>query len=365
MKLWLTVLGTILLITLYLLAWPVPMTPTAWQAPKNAGYTGDFGINNELSSVEMLALGGHHGPEDLAMDDQKRIYASVNEGVILRINLDGKIEHWAETGGRPLGLRFDAKGNLLVADAYRGLLSFDQHGQKSILVDQIEEWPVVYANAVDVGLDGTIYFSESSVKFGAEANGGTFEASLIDITEHSGHGRLLAFDPTTRNIRTLMDHLNFANGVSVSHDGQSVLVNETGSYRVLRYWLKGDNVGTFDVVIDNLPGFPDNLSKGQDGRYWVGLVSPRNLALDTLSNYPFLRKMMQRLPPVVRQQLPEIMQLNPQRYAHVIAFDDNGAIVKNLQDPLGRFAFTTGVLETDDSLYLSSLHEQTIGYIKK
>ncbi|MCK5894834.1 MAG: SMP-30/gluconolactonase/LRE family protein [Endozoicomonadaceae bacterium] len=357
MKLWFVVPVAILLIILYLVAWPVPITPTAWQAPENIGYTGDFETNSELSSAEMLTLGEHYGPEDLAIDDQERIYASVKEGVILRINPNGKVEHWAETGGRPLGLRFDTKGHLLVADAYRGVLSFDPQGRKSILVDKIEGQPVVYANAVDVGLDGTIYFSESSVKFGAEANGGTFEASLFDIMEHGGHGRLLAFDPATGNIRTLMDGLNFANGVSVSHDGQSVLVNETGGYRVLRYWLEGDNADTTDVVIDNLPGFPDNLSKGQDGRYWLGLVSPRNPVLDSLSNQPFLRKMVQRLPAFMRPKA--------QRYAHIIAFDDNGIIVKNLQDALGRFAFTTGVLETDDSLYLSSLHEQTIGRIRK
>ena len=32
-----------------------------------------------------------------------------------------------------------------------------------------------------------------------------------------------------------MDGLVFANGVAISHDQNSVLVNETGKYRVLRY----------------------------------------------------------------------------------------------------------------------------------
>lgn len=357
MKFWLAVPAIIFLIILYLVVWPVPVTPVAWEAPENRGYTGYFKTNSELLSAEMLPLEGYDGPEDLAVDDQGRIYASVKAGAILRIIPGGKTERWAETGGRPLGLRFDAEGNLLVADAYRGLLSFDPQGRKRILVDQVEGKPIVYANAVDVGPDGTIYFSESSVKFGAEANGGTFEASMLDIMEHGGHGRLLAFDPSTGNTRELMKGLNFANGVSMSHDGQSVLVNETGDYRVLRYWLAGDNAGIVEVVIENLPGFPDNLSKGQDGRYWVGLVSPRSPALDGLSSQPFLRKVVQRLPAVMRPKA--------QRYAHIIAFDDSGIIVKNLQDERGRFAFTTGVLETDDYLYLSSLYESQVGRVRK
>ncbi len=357
MKLWMTVAGVLMLIIFYLVAWPVPVTPVAWQAPGNPGYTGDFAANSELASLETLAVDGRDGPEDLAMDQQGRIYAGVKGGTILRIAPGGKVERWAETGGRPLGLGFDSQGNLLVADAYRGLLSFDPSGRKTVLTDQVDDQPLVYANAVDEGSDGTLYFSESSVKFGAEATGGTYEASLLDIMEHGGHGRLLAFDPETGKTRELMNGLNFANGVAVSHDGRSVLVNETGGYRVLRYWLEGDKAGTVDVVIDNLPGFPDNLSKGQDGRYWVGLVSPRSAVLDKLSDKPFLRTVAQRLPPAMRPKA--------QRYGHIVAFDDNGHIVKNLQDDQGRFAFTTGVLETDEYLYLSSLHEQQIGQLKK
>ncbi|WP_345195323.1 SMP-30/gluconolactonase/LRE family protein [Kistimonas scapharcae] len=357
MKLWMIVAGVLLLVTLYLVAWPVPVTPVAWQAPDNPGYTGDFAANSELSSLETLTLEGRDGPEDLAMDQQGRIYAGVKDGTILRIIPGGKVERWAETSGRPLGLGFDSKDNLLVADAYRGLLSFDPSGRKTVLADQVDGQPLVYANAVDEGPDGTLYFSESSVKFGAEASGGTYEASLLDLMEHGGHGRLLAFDPATGEVRELVNGLNFANGVAVSHDGRSVLVNETGGYRVLRYWLEGDKAGTVDVVIDNLPGFPDNLSKGQNGRYWIGLASPRSTALDKLSDKPFLRTVAQRLPPAMRPKA--------QRYGHVVAFDDNGNIVRNLQDELGRFAFTTGVLETDEYLYLSSLMEQQIGRVRK
>ena len=56
-------------------------------------------------------------------------------------------------------------------------------------------------------------------------------------------GRLLVYDPISRVATTLVDGLNFANGVAVSHDQTYVLVNETGKYRVIRYWIAGPQEG--------------------------------------------------------------------------------------------------------------------------
>jgi sugar lactone lactonase YvrE len=71
---------------------------------------------------------------------------------------------------------------------------------------------------VDVAASGKIYFSDASVKFGAQEWGSTYEASLLDIMEHGGHGRLLVFDPQAGKATTVLDGLNFPNGVTVSHD---------------------------------------------------------------------------------------------------------------------------------------------------
>jgi len=147
-----------------------------------------------------------------------------------------------------------------------------------------------------VAADGKIYFSDASTKFGAREWGGTYEASLLDILEHGGHGRLLAWDPATSKATTLVSGLNFANGVAVSHDQTHVLVVETGSYRVLRHWLAGPKRGRTEPLIEALPGFPDNIKPGLDGRYWVALISPRNKMVDALSDRPFIRRMVQRLP---------------------------------------------------------------------
>jgi sugar lactone lactonase YvrE len=340
----------------YLLLWPVPVEPVAWQAPENPGLTGPFAPDTALADARIIALGAEHGPEDIAADAGGRLYAGVESGKILRIAPGGGIDVFADVGGRPLGLEFDAAGNLIVANAEAGLQSVTPAGEVRLLTAAVDGGsPIAFADDLDIGPDGRIYFSDASTKFGAAAHGGTYAASLLDILEHGGHGRVLVYDPADDSTRVLLDGINFANGVAIGPAGQSLLINETGSYRTLRHWIGGPRSGETDVLIGNLPGFPDNINRGRDGRYWIGLISPRSPQLDALSDKPFLRKMVQRLPAALR---PAAVP-----YSHVFAIDGDGKVVADLQDTGERVPGLTGVLETPDTLYLSSLHADRVGAI--
>jgi sugar lactone lactonase YvrE len=342
----------------YFAFWPVPIEPCAWQAPPDSGYTGKFASNERLKGLELLQIAGCHGPEAVAIDDQGRIYATSHEGFIVRLQADGsKPERWANTKGRPLGIDFDGKGNLIVADAFRGLLSIAPDGSVTELATVADGIPIRYADDVAVAADGKIYFSDASTKFGAKDFGGTMEGSLLDIMEHGGHGRLLCYDPATRKTTTLMRGLNFANGVAVSHDQKFVLVNETGSYRVLRYWLVGPKKGNSEPLIEGLPAFPDNITRGLDGRFWVALISPRNKLVDSLCEKPFLRKVIQRM--------PQFMRPKAVAYGHIIAIDGNGWVLQDLQDPNTTYPQNTSVRETKDFLYIGSLIAPALARLPK
>lgn len=346
------------LIVVYFLVWPVHIEPVAWTAPADQGYTGKFARNERLKGLEFIELAGLHGPEDIALDNLYRIYASTHEGAIVRLKADGtEAERWADTKGRPLGIAFDGKGNLIVADGVRGLLSVAPDAAVTVLCTEADGVPVCYADDVDVAADGKIYFSDASAKFRPSDCGGTMEASLLDIMEHGGWGRLLVYDPATGKATTLLKGLNFANGVAVSHDQTYVLVNETGTYRVIRYWIAGPKKGTSEPLIENLPGFPDNISRGLDGRFWVALISPRNKLLDGLADKPFLRTVVQRMPSWVRPKAAT--------YGHVIAIDGNGEVVADLQDPNTPYPQNTGVTETKDYLYVGSLVTPVVARLPK
>jgi len=342
----------------YLLFWPVSIEPVAWSAEPGPGYQGVFSVNQRLAKLETLDIGSDVGPEDIDQDDAGNLYASVHSGWILR-KLSGrdKFERWVDTKGRPLGMDFDAQGNLIVADAFRGLLSIAADKTITLLTNKMDASPILYADDVDIASDGKIYFSDASTRFGAEHNGGTYAASLLDVMEHSRSGRVLVYDPANSSTRLLMDNLSFANGIAMDPAGNFLLVNETSEYRIHKYWLKGDKAGQSELLIENLPGFPDNIVTGKDGRFWFGLVSPRLPIVDQLAGQPWLRKVVQRMPAFVRPAA--------KLYSHIVAIDGSGTVLVSLQDPSGAYPVTTGALEADDGyLYISSLMAEHAARIK-
>lgn len=341
-------LGFIALLASYLFFWPVPIDPVAWDAPENRGLVDPFEPNNRLARARAIDLGTHEGPEDIAGGPDGLIYAATSDGKIIRFRGNGtNLEVFANVGGRPLGLEFDVNGNLLVANAYLGLQRVARDGTVEILSDAYDGKPILYADDVAVAADGSIYFSDASSKFGALESGGTYQGSLLDIMEHGAHGRIFRFEPASGKTTVVVAGLNFANGVAVSGDQQFLMICETGSYRILRHWLAGDKAGQTEVVIDNLPGFPDNVNNGRKGKYWIGLVAPRNELLDNISAAPWLRKLVQRLPSFLRPKaVPS---------SHVIAINGDGEVLMNLQDTAVGLPALTGVYETDDALWLTSL----------
>jgi hypothetical protein len=164
-------------------------------------------------------------------------------------------------------------------------------------------------------------------------------------------GRLLVYNPVDGSTKTLLEDLNFANGVAVSHDQSYVLVNETGTYRVICYWIAGPRQGQSEPFIEHLPAFPDNISTGLDGRFWVALVSPRNPLLDSISDKPFVRKVVQRLPAFLRPQA--------EAYGHLIAINGAGEVVQDLQDPAGGYPVNTSAVETESYTYTAQRYTFT------
>jgi sugar lactone lactonase YvrE len=351
----LTLLSILGAVSAYLVFMPNPIEPKAWDAPENAGFTGVFESNNRLSSLQLISLNGEEGPEDVAVDLQGNAYFSVLSGKILKLDTNDVITEFASTGGRPLGLEFSATGELIVADAYKGLLSVSKSGEVTVLTDQVKGSRILYADDLDISATGEIYFTDASTKFSAKEYG-TYEASLLDIMEHGGNGRVLKYSPYTKETKVLLAGLDFPNGIAVTHEQDALLVNETGTYSVLKLWIKGEKEGAVERVVENLPGFPDNLNKGIGEYYWLGLVSPRNQLLDAMSGQPRLRKAIQNLPPQVRPKA--------ESYGHIVKIDSSGRILESFQDPESTYGFTTGAIENGDWLYLSSLHEKKLARLK-
>ena len=346
----LVLLALLLIAVVYLATWPVPVAPLAWTAPADPGFVGTFAVDSSLSDFVALPLGGREGPESVARDRAGRIYVSTRDGAILRFapepGAGDSAEVWATTGGRPLGLAFDQAGTLFVTDGKRGLLAIDTTGVVRLLADSADGTRIEFADDLDVAANGKVYFSDASTKFGVRAQSDE-DASLLDVIEHGGHGRLLEWDPATGKATVLLAGIDFANGVALTPDQQAVLLCETGHYRILRVGVAGEGRGRATPLLEALPGFPDNISRAGDDRYWVALFAPRNALLDRLAGSPNLRKVLLRIPRAFRPKAEE--------YGHIIAIDASGTVLDDRQDPTGRYPKMTDVLETERFLYVGSL----------
>jgi len=357
------VLAALLAVVAYFCFWPVPAEPVAWQAQTPPGFTGAFAPNTRLAGLHIIDLGGDIGPEHIAIGPDGKLYAAMESGNLLRMEPDGTGRAvFANTGGRVLGFAFDAQGRMIAADAMKGLLAITPDAQVSLLTDHVNaDDRIGYANSILVAPDGTIYFTDASARFSPSEWGGTYEASVLDVMEQSSTGRVLAFDPASGKTRIVAHGFSFANGIALSADGQSFFVSETGRYRIWKVDAHADNLDVRSgspqarVLVDNLPGYPDNVMRGREGRIWIGLFKPRNPAADSLAGKPFMRKLLLRLP---RSLLPL-----GESYGHVFAIDEDGHVIADLQDPGAAYPETTGVTETADRLYIHSLHAHGLGWL--
>ena len=350
---------------LYLLFWPVPINPVVWKSPDAPALEGIYQPNDFLENIivyNQRISTGYTGPEDIVPTrGGQYIYAGYDNGYIVKHekgNHQYKSDHYSQyykvfynTGGRPLGMALDSKNNLIVADAVRGLLAINQEGIATTLSTKSDSdgIPMKFTDDLDIAKDGKIYFSDASSVYGIGED-------RLDLMEHRPHGRLLMYDPETKLTTTLLDSLYFANGVAIAPDNSFVLVNETYMYRIHKYWLKGEKAGTSEIIIDNLPGFPDNISSNGEGLYWVALFTSRNDFIEKTSDKPFLRKMALRL--------PESLQPQPEPFAFVLGIDGNGKVIHNLQyRSKNAFSPITSVKQVGDQLFFGSLTYDGFGSI--
>jgi len=333
----------VVLVIAFLLLMPTRVQPVAWKPPTAPSLSeGIYAENQRLKAVEQIGLGDIDGPEALLLEGDFLI-TGLHDGRLIRTSLDGKTRQvLSDTGGRPLGLARHPNGLLVIADAVKGLLSLDAQGRLIPLTTEANGLPFGFTDDVAIDKSGHYaYFSDASSRWGYGHDG---EA----IIEHGGDGRLLRYDFQTGKTSVLLDKLQFANGVTLGPDDAYVLVNETGAYRISRYWLTGPKAGTHDVFIDNLPGLPDNLAFNGSNRFWVALYAPRSALLDGTAGHPWVRTMIVRALTV----LPKPVE----KRGFVLGLDLQGKVIANLQDASsGNYSPITTAREYGDWLYLGSL----------
>jgi sugar lactone lactonase YvrE len=283
-----------------------------------------------------------NAPEDVVVDADGNIWTGVDDGRIVRITPEGQTTVVGDTGGRPLGLAVARDGRLLVCDSPRGLLAMDtDSGKFETLVEDVDGRRLKFCSNVIEMPDGTIYFTESTSAF-------TYAHFKGAVLEARPRGSLFRRDPDG-TVLTVLPGLYFANGVTLTADGSALVFAETMGRRIAKYWLTGPEAGMVTTLVANLPGHPDNISTGADGRIWVAIVSPVNAAAEWLApRWPALRKLLWRLPDRLQPQIkPEVW---------AVAFDpESGEALAGLHIEHPSFGMVTGLVEADDRLWMGCI----------
>ncbi|KAL9254025.1 STRICTOSIDINE SYNTHASE-LIKE 3-like protein [Drosera capensis] len=250
--------------------------------------------------------------------------------------------------GRPLGLRFDKNtGDMYIADAYFGLLKVGPEGGLATqLTAEAEGVPVRFANDLDIDNEGNVYFSDSST---------IYERRNFMQLVFSGDpsGRVLKYDPVTKQTTVIARNIQFPNGVTLSKDGSFLVFAEGPVGRLNRHWLKGEKAGTTELFAI-LPGHPDNVRTSEAGTFWVAIHCRRHWYSAYISTRPLLRHLIMKLPIPAFYQY--ITYIGGRLQAMVAEYSPQGELIRVLEDIDGKVVRAVSeVDEHEGKLWMGSV----------
>ncbi|KAM9683199.1 adipocyte plasma membrane-associated protein isoform 1-T1 [Dama dama] len=371
-----------------------PIDPESLSFKEPPLFLGVLQPNTKLQQAERLFENQLVGPESIANIGDV-MFTGTADGRVVKLE-NGEVETIARFGsgpcktrddepacGRPLGIRAGPNGTLFVVDAYKGLFEVNpwEREVKLLLSSEtpIEGRKMSFLNDLTVTRDGRkIYFTDSSSKWQRrdyllllmegtdDGRGGQVPlqrpwprapaqqgSQMPHVTLCVGACSLLEYDTQTKEVKVLLDHLRFPNGVQLSPAEDFVLVAELAMVRIRRFYVSGLMKGGADVFVENLPGFPDNIRASSSGGYWVSMAAiranPGFSMLDFLSERPYLKKVIFKL---FSQET--VMKFVP-RYSLVLELSDSGAFRRSLHDPEGQVVtYVSEAHEHSGHLYLGS-----------
>ncbi|KAL8162960.1 hypothetical protein V2J09_014449 [Rumex salicifolius] len=330
---------------------------------------------DHLLAAEIIPVPGAVGPESLAFDPNgDGPYTGVADGRILKwLHDDRTWKDFAFTSsqrkdctrafapemehicGRPLGLRFDKKtGELYIADAYFGLYVVGREGGLATpVITEVESEPLYFTNDMDIDHeDDIIYFTDTSTRYRRRQ----FAESVFSGDKT---GRLLKYSKSSKQVTVLHKGIAFANGVSLSKDRSFVLVAETSTCRVLRYWLVGPKAGTVETFME-LPGFPDNIRRNAQGEFWVALHAKKGVIPHWILSTRGVGDALLRLPLGFRQLHGLLVSGRP--HATALKVSQEGRVLEIWEDAQGKsMRFISEVEEKDGKLWIASVMMPFIG----
>ena len=332
--------------------------PKAWTPQPKPEFNGSTALNEKLTNASQLHLQGYYGAEEFAVDQNDNIFCGVHigekdfsSGAILKIKPDDSVEEFLKTDGWITGMQFDKDGALIALMNDVGLIKINPDKSIDTLLTQTPNGKRIrMGTGLKIASDGIIYFVNMSSTHKISAK---YISKLI--LEMEPTGGVYSYNPKTNETNTLSEGNFFGNGLEISSNEDFILVSETSKYRILKYWIKGDKKGSSEVFLNNLPGFPNNISRNDKGQFWIGFTTKRNDQLDQIHPKVGMKKFV--------YALPAFIQPKAEKFGMAIAVSEQGEIIESLFDTQGTHVTEAGaILEHKGYLYLGG---DVVSYVSK
>jgi Strictosidine synthase len=250
---------------------------------------GAFSPNQQLDAARELG-DEIERPDDLALGPDGALYVSSGSTIWRCAGTDyGERNEFARLPAPVGGLAWTMDGRLLACVSGRGLCSVSRDGEALGWLDAAAEAPLTCPTSVTVADDGAIYVTE-----GSRAN--TPDLWLADLMQNRApSGRLIACDSQLGSARVCADRLAWPSGAVVSHRGDEVWVCESWAHSLTAISRANDRRR---AIVKNYAGYPDRISRGLDGDYWLAFFGLRTQLTEfVLREREFCEAMMKTVPP--------------------------------------------------------------------
>ncbi|KAK8993686.1 hypothetical protein V6N11_007908 [Hibiscus sabdariffa] len=211
-------------------------------------------------NYQQMELNEASGPESIAFDCK-------NEGPYVGVS-DGRILKWQRKSGLERSCSYFTKQVLFL------LLSpivGPNGGNAQQLATSAEGVSFKLTNALDIDTDTDmemVHFTDSSTTFQRRH-------IFLSILTFDKSGRLLKYDPRTKNVTVMYKGLAFPNGVALNKDNSFLLVVEPMRMRILKFKLEDEAKGYVPEQFVQLSRSSDNIKRNEKGEFWIGLNSGR------------------------------------------------------------------------------------------
>ena len=218
--------------------------------------------------------------------------------------------------------------------------------------------PLAFCNDLEVSDDGRrIYFTEPFAYEGASMGGGAIGEAIT----LGGNGRLWRHDLDSGKTRLIAQGFNFIDGILTEPSSQggreqSVLVSQTSSFGITRFYLRGPHAGQHEYLWQGLTAMPDGLDRDSAGRIWTGTIKCRSKSTTWIHANAWIKPLLLRLPhsmiPVAN--CTGIMAYSP---------DASTALyVGEIKDPI--INAIASAIEHDGYIYLTNVGDKQKGLIR-